>query len=306
MSAEVRLGVDDAGSFGDSCLELVPREPGALGALSLPPTLVGGVALEPLPLVTAAPLAAAVGCGEGELALGPACASVDDDRLVLRAYGAPSLWAFALPFPTLALVEPGASYVLSGLEPASMTRVLATALDVAGASQPIDVQLATRARHDHLVISEVLSNPAGSETSSEWLELANDGTTPVDLAGFVLRDAGGALTLPSAPVAPGELVLLVDESFDPDGALDVLPLPGTRVVRLPVLGTAGLSNSGEPLRLSDASGHLLSSFPSMPARDAGVSLARRTPATPDDDSTAFGPHAAPGASPGGPNVLAGP
>jgi hypothetical protein len=305
-TADVRLGVDESGSFGDTCLEVVPRPGAAVGSLSLPPLLVGGVALEPLPLVTSTLPAAAFDCGEGELALGPACANVDDDRLVLRAAGAPSFWAFGLPSAALALVDAGRSFVLKGLDPAGVTRVRATALDVMGGTELVDVDVTTREPHAHVVINEVLSNPVGPETSGEWVELGNDGAAAVDLAGFVLRDAGGALTLPAAPLAPAELVLLVNESFEPDAALDVLPRARTRVVRLPTLGTSGLANGGEPLRLSDANGRLSSSFPSLPARAAGVSLARRTLQAPDADATAFGPHAAPGASPGGPNVLADP
>jgi hypothetical protein len=112
--------------------------------------------------------------------------------------------------------------------------------------------------------------------------------------------------LPAAHLDPGELVLLVADAFDPDGALDVLPRTGTRLVRLPKLGTDGLANGGELLRLTDASGRVLSVFPNTPAREAGMSLARRAPEAPDDDSRAFGPHAAPGASPGAPNALAEP
>jgi len=306
LRAEVRRGVDAEGSFGETCLAVVPREAGTNGALSLPPVLVGDVGLEPLPLVTATPAATTAECPDGELALGPACATVDDDRLTLRAYGAPSLWAFGAPVRALALVEPGTSYVVKGLEPASRVALQATALDAAGLAYAIHTDVTTRERRDHVVINEVLSNPSGREPSSEWLELENDGAEAVDLAGFVLKDAGGAVTLPAARIEPGEFVLLVAQAFDPDGALDVLPRSGTRLVRLPMLGTDGLSNSGEPLRLSDASGHLLSFFPSLPAHTAGVSIARRAPEALDDESGAFGVHAAPGASPGAANVLAPP
>ena len=303
---DVRPGVDDHGAFGDSCLAVVPHEASVTGALTLPPALVGGVGLEPLPLLLAAPAASTTVCPDGELVLGPACASVDDDRIRWRASGGPSLWALETPVRTLASVEPGSSYVTKGLAPNSRVSLRATALDVAGVSHTLDRELMTGERHAHVVINEVLSNPAGTEASSEWIELANDGSDGVELEGFVLRDAGGAVTLPASYLGPGELALLVADPFAPDGALDVLPRAGTRLVRVPKLGTDGLANGGELLRLTDASGRLLSTFPAVPAREAGVSVARRAPEAPDDDSEAFGVHAAPGASPGAPNVLAEP
>jgi len=54
--------------------------------------------------------------------------------------------------------------------------------------------------------------------------------------------------------------------------------------------------------LHDRHGAELSRFPAVSAT-AGISIARRHPHSLDDDPAAFGPHVAPGASPGAPNEL---
>jgi Lamin Tail Domain len=302
-AAEVRAGIGDDGLFAADCVTLTP-ELAASGTPELPPVLCGGAALEPLPLFATNAPVLQTACAEGELALGPACATVDDDRVTLRAPSEPSLWAIAEPERLLEVAAEGASVVVHGFEPDAAVRFRASAFDRAGAETSVDVWLTGAPRRDHVVINEVLANPRGVEASSEWVELANDGAEAVDLEGLEFADSGGSVVLPAASVAPGELVLLAANGFAPDPDLDVAPALGTRVVLLPKLGERGLSNAGELLRLSDASGRLLSRFPALAASDPGVSLARRTPDAPDDDDTAFGLHAPPGASPGAPNELA--
>ncbi len=305
LRAVVGLGLDSTGLFADSCVRLEP-EGESEAAPSLPPLLVGDVALEPLPLLVGPAAASDVVCGEGELRLGPACALVDDDRVTLSTYGDSSLWAFAEPGHLMGSVESGSSFVVRGLEPETVTRFVGVAFDRAGTRFALDTEVVTTPPHAHVVINEVLANPAGLERTSEWLELVNDGDTAVDLGGFTLSDAGGSSVLPPLILEPGAFALVVGSEFDPDPALDVLPAASTRVVRLPELGDGGLSNSGEPLRLRDGGGRLLSSFPGVAAKHAGVSIARRVPDALDTELASFAEHAAPGASPGAANLLAEP
>jgi hypothetical protein len=302
-SSALHRGVGESGLFGERCVSLEQLIPGVSGAPELPPALAGGAGFEPLPLVVTTEVVSAADCGADEVALGPACALLDDDRVTLRATTEPSLWAIEAPALVLGVAAPGASLVVRGLEPGATVRFRATAFDRTGAKVAVDVPLAGAARRPHIVINEVLANPAGSEATSEWLELVNDGQEPAELAGFELRDAGGAVSLPSASLAPGEYLLLVRAGFAPDLELDVSPRRGTRTLELESLGQSGLANGGELLRLSDASGRVLSRFPALSASDAGVSLARRAPDAPDDESSSFGLHEAPGASPGAPNSL---
>jgi hypothetical protein len=302
-SSALRRGVGERGLFGERCVSIEPLLPGVSGAPELPPALAGGAAFEPLPLVVSPEVVSAAGCDADELVLGPACARLDDDRVTLRAPAEPSLWAIEEPALLLGVAAPGASLVVRGLEPGAAVQFRATAFDRTGVGVAVDVPLTGPARRPHVVINEVLANPAGPEATSEWLELVNDGQEPAELEGFELRDAGGAVSLPSASLAPGEYLLLVRAGFAPDLELDVSPLRGTRTLELESLGQSGLANGGELLRLSDASGRVLSRFPALAASEAGVSLARRAPEAPDDESSSFGPHANPGASPGAPNAL---
>jgi hypothetical protein len=153
------------------------------------------------------------------------------------------------------------------------------------------------------VLNEVLANPSGQEPDQEWVEIVNGGSSHFDLAGYILEDSGGEVTLPSAELAPGEHALIVSESYDSASEVDVPPGEGTRLVRVPRLAQSGLSNSGEALRLRSPSGEVVSRFPATPPPKPGVSVARRDPSTLDDDLRGFGYHAGPGQSPGEPNTL---
>jgi len=55
--------------------------------------------------------------------------------------------------------------------------------------------------------------------------------------------------------------------------------------------------------LRDAAGRVVSRFAALPKPKAGISVARRSPWAVDEDPRSFAYHAAPGASPGGPNEV---
>lgn len=271
----------------------------APGLLGLPPE-AGGVLLDPTPFEIAPSSAPETAlCDEGELALGPGCARVDDDRLNVRSADEPLLWA--LETNGSARIEPmpaAGRWVVRGLEPDREQRVWGRAISVGGAELPFDVNVRTLPERSHLVLNEVLANPLGSEPAAEWVELFNDGQSAAELLGLWLRDSAGAVELPAATIAPGEYALLVRSDFPATLSGDVPPLPGTQLVRLPLLAKGGLSNSGEALDIEDANGLVLSRFPALAARRAGVSLARTRVDAFDADAGAFAEHGAPGASPG--------
>jgi hypothetical protein len=148
-----------------------------------------------------------------------------------------------------------------------------------------------------VVINEVMANPVGPEPQQEWLELYNDGSTDVELGGWMLEDAGAAVELPAATVRPGRFALVVAERYDPDSWVDTPAAPGTVLVRVPSLGKAGLSNSGEPIRLRSPDGSASSVVPAVESREPGRPIARIAPDASDDDSRSFvmGPH---GGTPG--------
>ncbi len=112
-----------------------------------------------------------------------------------------------------------------------------------------------------LAITEVHANPAGAEPTQEFVELRNLGAAAVDVGGLAIADAKGMDTLPAAVLAPGAYALVVAAGFDPASAKDTPPLPGTSLVRVDSrIGSDGLSNSGEPLRLLSAGGVVISSY----------------------------------------------
>ncbi len=305
ISGRITPGASTDGLFAERCLRLEAKEPLPPGALALPPPLVGDVLLEPSPLFGAEPgQALAPACTEIEVELGAACAKVGDDRLELRA-NQPLLVLFREPSPALVLLEtPSQGQVIQGLPPASELALSGESIDAAGRVETFRVSVTTAAAVPRVVINEVLANPAGSEPAQEWIELVNDGSRSVDLGGYALSDGGGSVTLPSLSLAPGQFVVLVSAEYVADPGLDVVALDSSVLLPLPELAKNGLSNSGELLRLFDGEGTLISRFPALKSNAAGVSLARRSPDSGDDDASAFGPHAPPGASPGSNNTLA--
>ncbi|HEV8246718.1 MAG TPA: hypothetical protein VGP93_13165, partial [Polyangiaceae bacterium] len=104
------LGTD--GLLADRCLRLELEQPLAEGALVLPPVVTGGATLEQAPLLGAVPIDARdPECGAGELALGPGCISVADDRLFLRSDRA-LLWLFHEPSEAVVVLETAGQRVM--------------------------------------------------------------------------------------------------------------------------------------------------------------------------------------------------
>jgi hypothetical protein len=316
--AVVAPGADSAMTKADACFRLELTDLGA-GGLAVAPPEVAGTAMDPAPvfLVGGSPLPdgglgaappadpGAAMCLPSETPLGPGCAKVLDDRIVVRASGAPLLWA--VTYATTELVvstDPGGQFVLAGLTPLTQIALLGSATDLEGNETPFQARLTTQAPLPHLVVNEVLANPNGVEKDGEWVELFNDGTSAVDVTGWSLADPVRAAVLPRGTLAPGAYALLVSAGYDPSSSADVPPAPGTLILRVSELGSGGLSNQGEQLELRAPDGTVVSRFPAVAASKSGVSIARRAPASRDDALTEFGPSAPPGASPGAVNVLA--
>jgi hypothetical protein len=274
--------------------------------LAVPPPMLEGLALDPSPVVMDPPAEsdAAPECVAGSVAIGPGCARVLDDRFFLRTAGEPLLWALLGPATdVVAAARPDEELMVGGLSPSTQITLRGTATDLGGNETAFSAILMTRPAQAHLVLNEVLANPNGADRTAEWVELVNDGATDVDTAGWSLEDANGGSPLPRAKVPAGAYALIVPEGYDAASAADVAPVAGTLILRVHQLVSGGLSNQGEELRLRDATGAVVSQFPALVASRSGVSMARRAPTSADDDSTAFGPSAPPGASPGAANVL---
>lgn len=320
-SAAVLCGAD----FSDDLPAVVPLEPGGIPLrvsrgvfgfarrdcvtlvadmappeLALAPPSLAGALLEPSAFVRRAPGSApAYDCAGDEVVPG-GCLEIQDDRVFIRSQGVATLWLLSQPRSAqLSLSAFERRLLLDGLTPGSSYDLGGQVVFASGEQSGVTSRFETRPALRHLVINEVLANAVGAEPESEWIEVLNDSSRRVSLAGVWLEDAAGSVPLPDVELAPGALMLLVGAGFRPS-ALDVPPPSDVQVIELPALGARGLSNSGEPLLLVGRDG-ILSRFPALSADRAGRSMARRTPATADDDANGFAEHGPPGASPGLPN-----
>jgi hypothetical protein len=293
--------------FAPRCVSWVAEGGGSpwIPALS-PPTLTlddgTRVALEPLAMFPGSPPGPTgpIACSLPESRFGRGCAEVQDDRVLVRPPDDALLWTIdgGSSSPAVRTSRAGQRFVLRPLPPSGRYRV--ATLDRAAEVEEEDVPVAPGARRSHVVLNEVMANPAGSEPAQEWVELYNDGAEPQSLAGFTLDDSGGRTALPDAQLLPGAFALIVPDAFIADDGVDPPPAPPAQLLRVRSLGQGGLSNEGERLTLRDSAGDVVSLFPAMKTKN-GVSIARVVPDALDDDPAALGPSKNGSATPGAPN-----
>ena len=122
---------------------------------------------------------------------------------------------------------------------------------------------------DSLAINEIMYSPGVQEP--EWIELYNRGTGPVNLRDWLIADAlatsGKRITVSPVPVQAGEHAVITGDSA---GLLHVRPGIPSPVV--PVVGFPSLNNSGDMIRLLNASGRQIDSVAYLPAWGGGVSV----------------------------------
>jgi hypothetical protein len=276
---------------------------GALTDVVVAPPLFGGAAFDPSPWL---PLPHALTQGPGSCSVGEpffgACLEVLDDRLRVTATTQDLLFALAAPREVVLGVRAGTrAPLLNGLSPDTEVELIGSVLSSTGVGEPLRKRVTTAPARRHLVLNEVLANPAGPEPDGEWLELVNDSERSASLSDLWLEDSGGHVRLPDVELGPGEIALIVSDDFRAS-AVDV-PVPdGVRLLRVPSLGLRGLSNGGEALLLVGPEG-VVSRFPLLAALHAGRSMARRTLDGSDDDPAGFAEQRAFGATPGAPNVF---
>ena len=106
-----------------------------------------------------------------------------------------------------------------------------------------------------VILSELQYHPSSSADSGDWFELHNPGTEPVDLTGWILRDAtdSNVAVVPGGVVAPGGYVVLCQDALRFQRAFPTGPTP---------LGEFGfgLGNGGDTLRIHAADGTLMLSL----------------------------------------------
>jgi len=165
------------------------------------------------------------------------------------------------------------------------------------------IPVATYGAADHLLISEVLYDPAASEPGAEWVELYNPTANPVDLAGWGIKDNTSADPLPAFILGPGQYLVIASNEGDfraanPGFSASLMSLGGP-------IGN-GLSNSGDVVSLVDGSGEIIDAIsygsntsafdPPCPDVNKGQSLARQPV---DADSNSAGDWVASAPTPGG-------
>lgn len=217
-------------------------------------------------------------CGHERTPLGPACAIVMDDRLLLSVeHGA--WWLAVRMGGTLraAALTRTSPMLVSELLPESELVWEAYGVDLRGGKRAWHGRVRTEPRMAHVVLNEVMANPTGAEPQQEWVELYNDGAAGVELEGWTIEDPGGVTRLPVGRLEPGRFALVVNEGWQADSWPDPTPTEGTLILRVPKLGNQGLSNGGEPLQLREATGRLSSGFLPKASPKAGQSIARTSP-----------------------------
>ena len=292
-SGELAIGVDGVDA---RCVSFASQDGGMReGPFAPPPSfsVASGavVSLDPRPFTRERAQPAAVkplACRADEVQIGPGCGVVEDDQIVGRSPHAPLLWAASGgAVDSVFATAPGDAFVLGPL-PVDTDVLLALAtFDVAGVASRATVRVKTAAARPHVILNEVLADPVGPEPAEEWVELLNDGQVAADLTGYVLDDLGGETPLPSATLAPGAFALLVGADFVADDGFDPKPARGTLILRVPRVGSRGLSNEGEPLTLKAPDGSTVSAVPPSPKPKSGMSVARTSPRAPDGLASSF-------------------
>jgi hypothetical protein len=151
---------------------------------------------------------------------------------------------------------------LPKLPTSTRVQVVASVEDRAGnptVSAPLGLDLPPAL--PYLVITELLANPAGSETTQEFVEIYNADSQPVALGGLLLADKAGSDVLPEVILPAGSYGLLVPEKFNAAEGKDTPPRDGTLLV--PVAGRLagdGLGNAGEVVQLLTTEGYVVSQY----------------------------------------------
>lgn len=290
--------------IGRSCVRWIPA---TISATQLvPPTrlpMADGrwARIDPLPLsLGAAEHGPMPDCDHAHASTGPACAAVQDDRATLATE---EPWLVALEVDDqlqLNVVAPDAPWMVRSLKPATLVEGVVHAASGSGAERRDEFFWTTLEPLERVVINEVLANPVGPEPQQEWVELYNDGSVDVLLAGWVLEDAGGGVELPGVALPVGRYGLVVGEGYDPNSWVDAAPSLEAIMLRVVSVGTAGLSNAGEPIRLRGRDGTTVSRIPAIASKRQGWSIVRLRPEAADDVMSSFG-FDAKGGTPGAQN-----
>jgi hypothetical protein len=156
-------------------------------------------------------------------------------------------------------------------------------------------------------ITEVLARPASS-SAQEFVEVINEESYEVSLAGWLIATPGGMSELPDVMIPAQRRALIVGSSYDPRGAPSVgdpPPAPGTPLIRLRTsIASRGLVDRGADVWLATSEGQIVSRMPGgsgrLPPR-SGVSVVRADQQMREEDPHAWAYDALNGSTPGAPD-----
>lgn len=296
---DVSSGIADSGLFSESCVSVSIRQ--ASLEPCLVPLSVGDAWLAPTALDGGEGVAVpALECEPGEIPLGNGCSRSGDTYFVLRK-PLDALWILTVGDQVTG-PSSGDSVVVRGLASRGRYGYSLLSVSSSGAVERFSGSLETEDARPRVVLNEVLANPNGPEPTQEWIEVYNAGSADASLEGYLLQDGAGEVELPPVLLGAGQYALLVTPEYDRVYPFDLSPSKQVQLIVVEQLGKSGLSNSGEPLILRDASGQIVSGIPPLKHDRAGYSVARRAPEL-SDVLTSFQTHGAPGASPGEANYF---
>src|SRR5450432_1249312 len=214
---------------------------------------------------------------------------------------------------SLLSITVGGAGAADGAADAQVLQISARAVDLAGnLAETAAVSVTVPPDLLPLAITEVHANPAGPEPAQEYVELRNLGPAPIDTGSLIIEDSKGSDMLPSllptllpssAGLEPGEYALIVPAGFDAQSALDVRPRAGTPLIRVDArIGSDGLSNAGEVVRLRTTGGTVVSSYGGFVDVSAAKWSGKSVHRVPEDacDQAASWTHLPTAATPGAP------
>lgn len=280
------------------CIDVTPMTTPSAGTIVAPPT-IGATAIDPSPITIAAASTTPppdASCRDGELALGPLCARVDDDRLVFLGASAPTLLLGDVgPANVFAALDASGRLVVRGLAPSS-TIDLALVVRTSAMESSFALRATLARPHRHVVVNEALAHPPSGAPTQRFVELVNDGDRSANVGGLRLQWGETSIDLPPRALPPGAFLLVLPTDWI-DGLGGDVPAPaGVARVSIDSLPASGA------ITLFDETGAILSSFPGS-ASTRTASRGRRDPDAPDDAPDAFGFDVNGRATPGAPNEI---
>lgn len=222
------------------------------------------------------------------------CLLVDDAQAILRtrASGPARAWlTLGMLRDNVVSTRGDMELRLFPLPPAAFVNAELRFVDLGGASQSASLPFTTTAPLASLSITEIRPDPVGPEPQQEYVEVLNYGDVGVDMLGFSLSDRAdslGDVITSSQRVAPHSYVLLVPDSFNAESTEDTQVPPGVPLIRIGTsIGSAGITNRGEPLYLRDESMRRISAAPALAVSRAGACITRVSESMRDGSSGAF-------------------